>query len=283
MKSLILAILLVLLPWQVSEAQLFKRRQACPVPRYAATDGPLCEALVKVHAGEAGSGTVLDDGTVLTAAHVAISNVASVYHKGIKYPGRVVKRSRELDLALIQLDGKIPTKGMSLGQNVGFVVNWAGHVGSKFFGSTAIIIKSGERLTFDRAVPRGTSGGPIWNSTGLVGVVCDTDACSNRSFGPGLSCIRKWLGRNKLGPTVEPEALPPKPVIEVPVEVVVEPVPRPPAPPVVQQQQITAEMIEAIVRRVLAEQRPPAIIDEGPEEVAPMRIFYDIVPRRKSL
>jgi len=142
--------------------------------------------------GGLGSGTLIKENWVLTAAHVVegVDQIQVEFESGDKFAAKVIGFSRGADVALLEIDGvarsvrRLPKLGDSSklrpGEQV-FVIGApfglehslsVGVVSGKMERS---LVANGELIEFiqtDAAINRGNSGGPMFNAKGeLVGVV----------------------------------------------------------------------------------------------------------------
>lgn len=147
-----------------------------------------------------GTGFFVDAYTVATAEHVvADSDEFDVYLKGNPnpYKGKVIIRSKEMDLALLTVETKmrnVPLKLTERRQQVGEQIYSIGHPYGLKWSMTHGIISHLDRKTINQGlkdiiqinapINGGNSGGPVFNMRGeVIGVV---------SYGwraDGLSCI----------------------------------------------------------------------------------------------
>src|ERR671917_131318 len=144
---------------------------------------------VRTRGRGAGAGLIWDeDGLVLTNHHVVAegrraARVQVVVHDGKTFEAEVVKRGRELDLALLRLEefpGDLPAipVGDSDKLRVGERVSAIGHPGGGLGAVTAGIVSGLEvargpggrarHLRSDVALAPGNSGGPLLNARGEV-------------------------------------------------------------------------------------------------------------------
>jgi serine protease Do len=142
-------------------------------------------AVVSIRAGSAtGSGSIIDSkGLVLTNGHVVRSSNSVVVTLANKkqLQGRVISRSRNPDLALIQLQnvtGNLPkiniisSSQVKVGQRAFAIGNPFGQfAGTLTTGIISRIDSDRKLLQTDAAINPGNSGGPLLNSRGeLIGV-----------------------------------------------------------------------------------------------------------------
>jgi len=142
-------------------------------------------AVVSIRAGNAtGSGSIIDaKGLVLTNGHVVrnTNNVTVILSNKQKLQGKVISRSRNPDLALIQLQnitGKLPkiniaaSNQVKVGQRAFAIGDPFGQfAGTLTTGIISRIDTEKKLLQTDAAINPGNSGGPLLNSRGeLVGV-----------------------------------------------------------------------------------------------------------------
>ena len=144
---------------------------------------------VRTRGRGAGAGLIWDeDGLVLTNHHVVAggrraARVQVVVHDGNTFEAEVVKRGRELDLALLRLEefpGDLPAipVGDSDKLRVGELVYAIGHPWGRLGAVTAGIVSGLEvargpggrarHLRSDVALAPGNSGGPLLNARGEV-------------------------------------------------------------------------------------------------------------------
>jgi serine protease Do len=142
-------------------------------------------AVVSIRAGNAsGSGSIIDSkGIVLTNGHVVrnSNNVTVTLANKQKLQGRVISRSRNPDLALIQLQnvtGNLPkinvisSSQIKVGQRAFAIGDPFGQfAGTLTTGIISRIDNDRKLLQTDAAINPGNSGGPLLNSRGeLIGV-----------------------------------------------------------------------------------------------------------------
>jgi len=145
------------------------------------------ESQERIEEGQ-GSGVIIDNGIVLTNAHVVNQSEKLVVglQDGRKFSGKVLGQDMLTDLAVIKLQGKGPWPKASLGNsddiNVG---DWAIAVGNPFglentvtlgiisnlnrnVSQLGIYDKKIDLIQTDAAINPGNSGGPLLNSKGEV-------------------------------------------------------------------------------------------------------------------
>ena len=145
------------------------------------------ESQERIEQGQ-GSGVIIDNGIVLTNAHVVNQSEKLIVglQDGRKFSGKVLGQDMLTDLAVIKLNGKGPWPKASLGNsdniNVG---DWAIAVGNPYglentvtlgiisnlnrnVSQLGIYDKKIELIQTDAAINPGNSGGPLLNSKGEV-------------------------------------------------------------------------------------------------------------------
>ena len=145
------------------------------------------ESQERIEQGQ-GSGVIIDNGIVLTNAHVVNQTEKLIVglQDGRKFSGKVLGQDMLTDLAVIKLKGKGPWPKASLGDsddiNVG---DWAIAVGNPYglentvtlgiisnlnrnVSQLGIYDKKIELIQTDAAINPGNSGGPLLNSKGEV-------------------------------------------------------------------------------------------------------------------
>ena len=195
--------------------------------------GDAHESVVQVQSWARGSGAGViwsEDGLVLTNHHVVSggrrgANVKVVLHDDRALDAEVVKRGRDLDLALLRIEdapGTLPTApvGDSDALRVGQLVYAIGHPWGRLGAVTVGIVSGlgvvngpggrGRYIQSDVALAPGNSGGPLLNARGeVVGI-------NDMIFGPLALSIpsntaSSWLAdarRPHLGVRVMPVELP---------------------------------------------------------------------------
>lgn len=136
------------------------------------------EVTVKVSGskGRHGSGTVWRHGLIVTNAHVANSQVHEVeFATGVRVPGRLVARDRELDLAALAVSapfGPVAAIGSAAGLRAGEMVLALGNPfdgqGSITSGIVHCPVGKSSRLLADIRLAPGYSGGPLAETSGAV-------------------------------------------------------------------------------------------------------------------
>ena len=145
------------------------------------------ESQERIEQGQ-GSGVIIDNGIVLTNAHVVNQSEKLIVglQDGRRFSGKVLGQDMLTDLAVIKLNGKGPWPKASLGNsddiNVG---DWAIAVGNPYglentvtlgiisnlnrnVSQLGIYDKKIELIQTDAAINPGNSGGPLLNSKGEV-------------------------------------------------------------------------------------------------------------------
>ena len=145
------------------------------------------ESQERIEQGQ-GSGVIIDNGIVLTNAHVVNQSEKLIVglQDGRRFSGKVLGQDTLTDLAVIKLNGKGPWPKASLGNsddiNVG---DWAIAVGNPYglentvtlgiisnlnrnVSQLGIYDKKIELIQTDAAINPGNSGGPLLNSKGEV-------------------------------------------------------------------------------------------------------------------
>lgn len=178
-----------------------------------------------------GAGVVWDeDGLVLTNHHVVAggrrgTRVQVVLHDGRTFDAEVVKRGRDLDLALLRIEegsGDLPTApvGDSDRLRVGALVYAIGHPWGRLGAVTAGIVSGlgvvrgpGGRAHYiqsDVALAPGNSGGPLLNARGEV-VGINAMIFGRIALSVPSNAARAWLAgarRPRLGVQILPVELP---------------------------------------------------------------------------
>jgi serine protease Do len=136
------------------------------------------EITVKVSGskGRHGSGTVWRHGLIVTNAHVANSQVHEVeFATGLRTPGWLVARDRELDLAVLSVSapfGPIAAIRSATGLRAGEMVLALGNPfdgqGSIATGIVHCPVGKSPRLLADIRLAPGYSGGPLAETSGAV-------------------------------------------------------------------------------------------------------------------
>src|SRR5918997_2973599 len=189
---------------------------------------------VRTRGRGAGAGLIWDeDGLVLTNHHVVAggrraARVQVVVHDGKTFEAEVVKRGRELDLALLRLEefpGDLPAipVGASDKLRVGELVYAIGHPWGRLGAVTAGIVSGLEvargpggrarYLRSDIALAPGNSGGPLLNARGEV-VGINAMIFGRLALSIPSNAASAWLAdekerRPRLGVRVLPVELPP--------------------------------------------------------------------------
>lgn len=127
-----------------------------------------------------GTGTILKDGTVLTAAHVAIPNVLLfVKTNEAEYPAKILWRSPESDVAIVVADrlltgnGRVACSDQDPGARVYSKGNPLNEENLLFFGRVSNYPTNKDKRwtilqTLDMTGGAGMSGGPVFNKRGEV-------------------------------------------------------------------------------------------------------------------
>jgi len=193
--------------------------------------GKAATALVEVKAqqgeGSASAFCVHSAGWFVTNAHVAVGSLTLVLNPNLKneksYPARVVRTDKEVDLALLKVEGVTGLPSLSLGSDEGLdeltEVMGFGYPLTKVAGReitvsvgriTALRHKDGklEKLQLDAALTRGSSGGPVLDKDGkVVGVVVSGIEATGLSFAIPVSVVSRFLARPEV--QFDPPALSP--------------------------------------------------------------------------
>ncbi len=178
-----------------------------------------------------GAGVVWDeDGLVLTNHHVVAggrrgARVKVVLHDGRPFDAEVVKRSSDLDLALLRIknsSGDLPTApvGDSDKLRVGGLVYAIGHPWGRLGAVTAGVVSglgvvggpggSARYIQSDVALAPGNSGGPLLSARGEV-VGINAMIFGSVALSVPSNTARAWLAgtrRPRLGVQILPVALP---------------------------------------------------------------------------
>jgi len=145
------------------------------------------ESQERIEQGQ-GSGVIIDNGIVLTNAHVVNQSEKLIVglKDGRKFSGKVLGQDMLTDLAVIQLKGKGPWPKASLGDSDEIKVgDWAIAVGNPYglentvtlgiisnlnrnVSQLGIYDKKIDLIQTDAAINPGNSGGPLLNSKGEV-------------------------------------------------------------------------------------------------------------------
>ncbi len=145
------------------------------------------ESQERIEQGQ-GSGVIIDNGIVLTNAHVVNQSEKLIVglQDGRKFSGKVLGQDMLTDLAVIQLKGKGPWPKASLGNSDEIKVgDWAIAVGNPYglentvtlgiisnlnrnVSQLGIYDKKIDLIQTDAAINPGNSGGPLLNSRGEV-------------------------------------------------------------------------------------------------------------------
>ncbi len=145
------------------------------------------ESQERIEQGQ-GSGVIIDNGIVLTNAHVVNQSEKLIVglKDGRKFSGKVLGQDTLTDLAVIQLKGKGPWPKASLGNSDEIKVgDWAIAVGNPYglentvtlgiisnlnrnVSQLGIYDKKIDLIQTDAAINPGNSGGPLLNSRGEV-------------------------------------------------------------------------------------------------------------------
>ncbi len=212
---------------------LLPSRPTVPINRPAVTNLAVVRIFADTRTGRnVGSGTLLEDGRVLTCAHLFSASpgeIAVIFSDGSSHKGRVVSLDRTWDLALLcisqQRQGvriaaaapKVGDRVQSCGYgrdgrywcNQGRVLGYISPQGASSF----------ETLEISGRARQGDSGGPIFNQRGeLVAVLWGT----NGRMVSGAYCgrIRRFLERIAPPPVPRPPATtqepPPEPLFTMP-------------------------------------------------------------------
>jgi hypothetical protein len=185
--------------------------------------GKAATALVEVK-GRAGYGSafcILPSGLFLTNEHVAQGDLTIVLNPGLKteksYPARVVRTDKDLDLALLRIEGAKDLPTLSLGSDanleelmeviaLGFPFGANEAPGRREYpavsvnaGSiTSLRRKEGRlhRIQLDAALNPGNSGGPVLDRSGkVVGVVVAGAQGSGVNFAIPATAVAGFLAR----------------------------------------------------------------------------------------
>lgn len=207
-------------------------RPMVPAARQARpTSQPRHPAIVRIisrlkNSSRHGNGTHIGRGRILTCAHILRGGwTASARDgNGREWPARIVDTNALYDLALLQVDqlADAPAMGLSKGEpRQGERVFWRGESDGRWHGGEATVLGyMGNWIHIRAQAPNGTSGGPIYDGTGLVSVlsyVTNADG-SWATSGPSIGVIERWMA-TLTAPTVErdPPLPPPPPEMSDPI------------------------------------------------------------------
>lgn len=153
-----------------------------PNPVYAMNFDPetLYESVMVVYTKSAvGSGFVIDENTIITNAHVVenFEDVSIKMYSGSSINGKVVKKDKKRDLALIKVDEKLTPLKLNYYENlsIGEEVYAIGAPKDIPYTMTKGIVSAKDRkigrynyIQIDASINSGNSGGPLVNENGEV-------------------------------------------------------------------------------------------------------------------
>lgn len=190
-------------------------------------------AIVETYDGR-GTGFLVDDRTVMTAAHVAPEGDVTVHFGDTEFSGRVVATDSTNDLAMIELDDrpdaeplKIATSPPELGEDVLAIGAPTDGGLTVTRGIVSAVFDNGEIQT-DASVNPGNSGGPLVRPNGeVLGVVTMKANAEGIGYAVGAEKLRSIMdapGESR-PPADDPNRVPGAPAPDA------EPLPEPTKPP----------------------------------------------------